>query len=284
MGLIVVAHQMVEKQVDFLPGGGTQQGQQASQDLQHKVQQKKRSSISKTTPMKKIVTTSVNAEISLPEAPPDSLDIPDAMSSVGGGAMSSGGFGGGGMGGGFGKGMGIGGASGFSALPPSMRSRCAPAERLEKLRQTGGNPECEAVVSASLEWLKNKQNADGSWGRGNKAAMTGLSLLCFLGRCETPESPFYGDTVLKGINYLIELSKKNPHGLITEGWQGGGQGGAGTYEHGIATYALGEMAPWPVSEPSPSPACVRPLKRRQNHHRKPVRQRRLGLRGKENRL
>ncbi|MFO1437361.1 MAG: prenyltransferase/squalene oxidase repeat-containing protein [Verrucomicrobiaceae bacterium] len=240
MFLIVVAKSVVEKQVDFLPGGGTQQGQQASQDLQHKVQQKKRSTISKTVPLKKIVTTSVNAEVSLPEAPPDALDIPDAASMLGGGSMGSGGFGGGGAGGGFGKGIGIGGANGFVSLPPSMRSRCSTQERLEKLRQNGGSPECEAAVSASLEWLKGKQNADGSWGRGNKAAMTGLALLCYLGRCETPESPFYGENVMKGIMYLIELSKKNPHGIISEGWMGE-KGGAGTYEHGIATYALGEM-------------------------------------------
>jgi hypothetical protein len=244
MALIVVAHKMVEKQVDFLPGGGTQQGEQASQDLAHKVQQKKRSTISKTTPMKKIVTNSITADVSLPEAPPDALDIPEATSMLGGGSMGSGGFGGGGAGGGFGKGMGMGSMDGFVALPPSMRSRCSPQERLEKLRQTGGSAECEAAVSASLEWLKGKQNADGSWGRNNKAAYTGLALLCYLGRCETPESPFYGDTVLKGITYLIELSKKNPHGIISEGWKGeaaGGRGGAGTYEHGIATYALGEM-------------------------------------------
>jgi len=240
MALIVVAQKMVEKQVDFLPGGGTQQGQQASQDLQHKVQQKKRSTISKTVPLKKIVTTSVNAEISLPEAPPDALDIPDATSMLGGGSMGSGGFGGAGAGGGFGKGIGMGGANGFVSLPPSMRSRCSTQERLEKLRQNGGSPECEAAVSASLEWLKGKQNPDGSWGRGNKAAMTGLALLCYLGRCETPESPFYGENVMKGIMYLIELSKKNPHGIISEGWQGE-KGGAGTYEHGIATYSLGEL-------------------------------------------
>jgi hypothetical protein len=240
MALIVVAQKMVEKEVDFLPGGGTQQGAAASQDLQHKVQQKKRSSISKTVPMKKIVTTSVNADISLPEAPPDALDIPDATSMLGGGSMGSGGFGGGGAGGGFGKGIGMGGANGFVSLPPSMRSRCSTQERLEKLRQNGGSPECEAAVSASLEWLKGKQNPDGSWGRGNKAAMTGLALLCFLGRCETPESPFYGENVMKGIVYLIELSKKNPHGIISETWMGE-KGGAGTYEHGIATYALGEM-------------------------------------------
>jgi hypothetical protein len=187
--------------------------------------------------MKKIVTNSITADVSLPEAPPDALDIPEATSMLGGGSMGSGGFGGGGAGGGFGKGMGMGSMDGFVALPPSMRSRCSAQERLEKLRQTGGSAECEAAVSASLEWLKGKQNADGSWGRNNKCAYTGLVLLCYLGRCETPESPFYGDNVTKGILYLIETQKKHPKKLFSESTKGN----APVYEHGIATYALGEM-------------------------------------------
>ncbi len=243
---IVFQSGVMDKQVDFLPGGGTAQGAKASADLQHKVQQKKRSSINKTMPMKKLVSTSMNSAISLPEAPPDSLDMPDVSAMMGGGALGgAGGFGMGGAGGGFGKGQGLGAAGGFVTLPPSMRSRCSTQERLEKLRQNGGSPECEAAVSASLEWLKTKQNADGSWGKSNRCAYTGLALLCFLGRCETPESPFYGENVMKGIMFLIEAGKKNPYGIFSEtGWKGeaaGGKGGAGTYEHGIATYALGEM-------------------------------------------
>lgn len=236
-GAIVVSSQMIQKQVDFLPGGGTQAGQQASAEMKHKVQQKKRSSINKSVPMKKIVSTSANSAITLPDAPPDLLDVPDVSSMMGGGSLGGGGFGKAGSGGGFGTGMGMGAMAGFVSLPPSMRSRCSPQERLQKLAQNGGNPECERAVSNSLEWLKSKQNPDGSWPGPNKAAMTGLALLCYLGRCETPESPFYGDTVLKGINYLIELSNKNEYGYIGEEIKSGGS----TYAHGIATYALGEM-------------------------------------------
>ncbi|WP_461784413.1 prenyltransferase/squalene oxidase repeat-containing protein [Prosthecobacter sp.] len=235
---IVFSTGVMDKQVDFLPGGGTAQGAKASSDLQHKVQQKKRRSINKTMPMKKLVSTSMNSSITLPEAPPDALDMPDVSAMLGGGSLgASGGFGAGGAGGGFGKGMGMGGAAGFVTLPPSMRSRCSTQERLEKLRQNGGSPECEAAVSASLEWLKGKQNADGSWGRNNKAAMTGLALLCYLGRCETPESPFYGDNVMKGIMFLIETQKANPNKMFSQATKGN----APAYEHGIATYALGEM-------------------------------------------
>ncbi len=228
---------MAEKQVDFLPAGGTAQGQQASAEMKHKVQQKKRTSLNKTMPIQKIVSTSQNAAISLPDAPPDLLDVPDVSSMLGGGALGGGGFGKAGGGGGFGTGMGMGNMQGFVSLPPSMRSRCSPQERLQKLAQNGGSSECERAVSQSLEWLKQKQNPDGSWPGPNKAAMTGLALLCYLGRCETPESPFYGDTVMKGIMYLIELSKKNEYGYIGEEIKSGGS----TYAHGIATYALGEM-------------------------------------------
>jgi hypothetical protein len=41
-GIIVLTAQAIQPQVDFLPGGGTQAGKDASADLQHKVQQKKR--------------------------------------------------------------------------------------------------------------------------------------------------------------------------------------------------------------------------------------------------
>lgn len=236
-GIIVVSSQMIEKEVDFLPGGGTAQGAAASADMKHQVQQKKRTTLNKSMPMKKIVSNSTTSEVTLPEAPPDLLDVPDVSSPMGGGTLGSGGFGKAGAGGGFGTGMGIGGSAGFVSLPPSMRSRCSSAERLQKLAQNGGSSECERAVSQSLEWLKTKQNADGSWGAGNKAAYTGMVLLCYLGRCETPDSPFYGDNVMKGIMFLVELGQKHPSGILAEN----PTANSATYEHGIATYALGEM-------------------------------------------
>ncbi|MCB1224176.1 MAG: terpene cyclase/mutase family protein [Verrucomicrobiales bacterium] len=238
---IVFTPDLIEKQVDFLPGGGTQQGAEASSELRHQVQQKKRSTLNKATPMKKIVSTSQNAAISLPEAPPDLLDVPDVGGMAGGGIMGSGGFGTGGAGGGFGSGVGMGSAAGFVSLPPSMRSRCSSAERLKKLKESGGSSECERAVSQSLEWLASHQNEDGSWGRNNgksdRAAMTGLALLCYLGRCETPDSPFYGDNVMRAIMFLVELGQKTDSGILAENPVSNGA----AYEHGIATYALGEM-------------------------------------------
>ena len=239
--LIVIPQFMAKQPVDFLPGGGTKSGQDASKQLAQNVKNKKRSTLNKQTPMKKVVSTSTTSSIALQEVPMDTIDMPE-MSSLLGGSMGSGGFGNAGAGGGFGKGIGIGGQAGFVSLPPSMKARCSSAERIQKLRESGVSGECERAVSNALEYLKTVQNKDGSWGQGagnaqDTGAMTGFALLCFLGRCETPESPFYGDTVMKGILYLVELAKKNEDGIFSEK----PQTSHATYEHGIATYALGEM-------------------------------------------
>lgn len=131
----------------------------------------------------------------------------------------------------------------LKSLPESYRSRFLPATRLEAIRRGGGTPEMDAAVVTSLNLFKTSQNPDGSWGRSNKGAMTGFVLQCFLGHGETPDSPEYGDSVVKALLYLITLAKQNPSGIFSEKWGGkktGGLGGAGTYEHAIATLAVGE--------------------------------------------
>ena len=231
-----VSSQMIYPKVDFLPGGGSKGAADSSAQVQQQVQSKKRSSISKTSPMRKVVSQSTTSNISLPDVPVDSLNVPE-VSSLMGGAAGSAGFGSAGAGGGFGKGTGIGSQAGFTSLPPTLKARCNATERLTKLKESGGTPECEKAVSNALAYFKTKQKPDGSWGTQNKGAMTGLALLCYLGRCETPDSNFYGDNVMKGILYLVELSKKNPEGIMCQEMKGN----AVPYEHGIATYAMGEM-------------------------------------------
>ncbi len=119
-GFIVFATQTFEKQVDFLPGGGTQQGAAASSDLAHKVQMKRQQALKKTPPMQRLVSTSINATLTLPESPPNMLDLPDVSSMMGGGSLGSGGYGTGGAGGGFGNGQGMGGMSGMTFKPLMM--------------------------------------------------------------------------------------------------------------------------------------------------------------------
>lgn len=129
-GIIVFTQVVSEKQVDFLPGGGTQQGKEASREVAHQVQQKKRTKLNKAPPMKKVVSTSLNAAITLPDAPPDILDVPDISSMLGGGKMGSGGFGTGGAGGGFGSGVGSGGMRGITFKPIMMFGRDLKAGKI----------------------------------------------------------------------------------------------------------------------------------------------------------
>lgn len=135
---------------------------------------------------------------------------------------------------GFGDESGMGG--GFQGIPSAMRSRCSPQDRMRRLQETGGTPECETAVEKGLEWLQATQKSDGSWETGqNAAGYTGLGLLAYLGRCETPMSAKYGETVLKAMTYLIDLGMKNNGVLAVNSVSR-----AVPYDHSIALYALAE--------------------------------------------
>jgi hypothetical protein len=137
----------------------------------------------------------------------------------------------------FGSGWGDGGEGGFGNIPPVMRKRCSKEDRMQRLADTGGTPECETAVEKGLEWLKATQSTNGSWTNANQAGMTGLALLAYLGRCETPTSEKYGDSVLRAITYLVNLGLKNKGKLTVNAadkhWP---------YEHSIAAYALAEAS------------------------------------------
>lgn len=133
-----------------------------------------------------------------------------------------------GIGGGDGSGMG-GGLGG--GLPLILKGRCDPLERLKRLNQYGGDPNTEKAVVKALNWFQATQNSNGSWGTQYPDAMTGLVLLAYLGHCETPDSPQFGATVRRAINYLIDRGSQG---------QFGRNHGQGAYDHAIATYALAE--------------------------------------------
>jgi len=122
-------------------------------------------------------------------------------------------------------------------IPRAPGKRCTLEDRLQRLQENGGSEKCEDAVVKGLDYLQKTQARDGSWGRGNKSAMTGFALLAYLGHCETPISEKYGDTVLRGIIYLVDLGMKNNGKLIAKG---GENNKHWPYEHAIATYALGE--------------------------------------------
>ncbi len=97
----------------------------------------------------------------------------------------------------------------------------------------------EQAVLRALAWLRKTQNADGSWAERNRGAMTGLALLCFLGHGEYGQSPEFGLTVNRAIDWVLEngTASGSRLSMTKDDW---GTGNSGVYEHGIATYALGE--------------------------------------------
>lgn len=196
-----------------------------------KVEQKKLNNAVQRKPsapsasMAKVIAAATTSPTAVPV--PD-VDVPDPSVNFGDGDDFGDGWGSGGDGGGGG---------GFGNIPASMRKRCSPEDRMQRLLEGGGTKECEEAVVKGLQWLKSTQNPDGSWTGSNQSAMTGLALLAFLGHCETPLSEEYGETVLKAITYLINLGAKSDGKLSTnpgdKHWP---------YEHAIATYAIAEAA------------------------------------------
>ncbi len=230
-----------EKKVDFLPGGGDAGGGERSAET--KVNTKKRAQITPSTNVKRVFAEGAVSNYAIPD-PGDNFGEMSALSSLSAGG-ATGGLGGSGSGGGFGSGqgsgsgLGMGGGKGklFGLIPESMRKRCSKEDRLQRLKESGGTPACEEAVVKALRWFKANQNPDGSWSGEHKPAMTGLVLLAYFGHCETPISEEFGESCTKGIAYLVDVAMKNDGKMASNftanSW---------VYEHGIATYALGEAA------------------------------------------
>ena len=120
------------------------------------------------------------------------------------------------FGNGWGDGDGAGrGSDGFGNIPDTMKKRCSKADRLERLSKEGGTPKCEDAVAKALRWMQKTQNKNGSWTNSQPVAMTGLSLLAYLGHCETPNSAEFGQTVNDAIVYLVDVGLKN-NGSLTK--------------------------------------------------------------------
>ncbi len=118
-------------------------------------------------------------------------------------------------------------------LPEVMGSR---GDREEALREHAGRwaEHTERSVVQALEFLKNSQDADGSWPNagGPKASNTGLAVLAFLAHNELPgESDEYDATVRKGIEFLIEQIEEDGFSHTSR---------PGAYTNGIVAYALAE--------------------------------------------
>jgi len=130
-----------------------------------------------------------------------------------------------------GLGTDMGGMSMNIKMPKLMGSRCDKADRMRRLKREGGKEKTEEAVVKALHWLKQVQNQDGSWGGTYAPSMTGLALLSFLGHCEKQDSPDFGDTVIRGIKYLLDKNEAQAGKMYSR---------KPSYDTGICAYALGE--------------------------------------------
>jgi len=123
----------------------------------------------------------------------------------------------------------------------------APEHRASIVERMGGDEETERAVALALKWLADHQHPSGRWD-GNEfdagcgacdgqteievdVALTGLSLLCFLGADHTPAKlgP-YQDHVRRAVEWLRE--RQRPDGDL--------RGNESMYSQGIAAIALAE--------------------------------------------
>jgi hypothetical protein len=121
-------------------------------------------------------------------------------------------------------------------LPATMAGRTGAEARRAALLRMGGSDRTEGGAMAGLRWLKRAQNRDGSWGKSLAPALTGLTLLCFLGHGELPDSPEFGPAVERGIEWLLVRGSAYRGRLSMQRYFDQ----RGVYEHAIATYALAE--------------------------------------------
>jgi hypothetical protein len=128
---------------------------------------------------------------------------------------------------------------GGRGVPGAMGGRLGGTARDSARRQYSGKDKSEKAVMGGLRWLKQHQNEDGSWSTEHQPGMTGFAVLCFLGHGELPDSPEFGPTVKKGLDWLLAKGTEfdGRLSLTKNGWGGSNYG---VYEHAIATYAMGE--------------------------------------------
>ncbi|MCE5278985.1 MAG: prenyltransferase/squalene oxidase repeat-containing protein [Planctomycetaceae bacterium] len=94
-------------------------------------------------------------------------------------------------------------------------------------------PAAEAAIAKALKFLQKSQQSDGSWG-SYKVATTALTLMAYMVQGHFPDREEYGETMNKGVDFLLRQSATRR-----------GYMGTSMYEHGLATLALSEV--WGMS-------------------------------------
>ena len=170
-------------------------------------------------------------------------------------------------------------------VPTNYQMRMSP-QRLQFAMQNGGDVNTEAAVERALAWLARAQGPDGGWnaaehgaGRESPAsagraesenrqnaglkantAMTGLSLLAFLGAGHTHTDGQYKENVAAGLRYLLS-QQFSTSGDLSGREQVGREPTvrfARMYSHGMAALAIAEaygMTGDPALLPAIQSAC-----------------------------
>src|SRR5438105_10194848 len=111
------------------------------------------------------------------------------------------------------------------SLAAALVLAAPPARAEEKVKI---DAETKKAIDRALEWLKDHQQRDGSWGN---TAVTSFALLAFMANGHVPNQGLYGPEVAKGVRNLLAVSRE-------DGYLGGG---GNMYCHGMATLALTQV-------------------------------------------
>jgi len=87
--------------------------------------------------------------------------------------------------------------------------------RMVAVKQYGGSNATEAAVQKALKWLASVQNEDGTWGDTAPqysywtVQLTCLALLAYLAHGDSPQTPEYGENILRGLKKVTEWAEKS---------------------------------------------------------------------------
>lgn len=119
--------------------------------------------------------------------------------------------------------------AGVAAVPSASADDPPPPEK-DKVKI---DPDTKRAIDKALNYLKNQQNPNGSWGHSAYTAITGFVLLSFMANGHLPNQGEYGKTVDKGVKYLLSCARDDGY-LV-------GNNGGNMYCHGMATLALTQV-------------------------------------------
>ncbi len=111
-----------------------------------------------------------------------------------------------------------------------------PSARAQEKRVEMDEATKKATAKA-LEWLKDRQNTDGSFSDGayaHNTAITAYAMLAFMSQGHLPSQGQYGPEVAKAARFLVASQRENDGYLV-------GARGGNMYCHAMATLALAEL-------------------------------------------